>query len=56
MECIVVYRTHRGRVDAVRDEEGELSVYKDRDAAIADNSTRKLFQAVPWQVIELDEI
>lgn len=56
MECIVVYRTHGGNVDAIRDELGELSVYKNRDAAIADNQDRKLFQAIPWQIIELDEI
>lgn len=56
MECIVVYRTHGGKVHAVMDDVGELAVYKNRDAAIADNEARKLFKAVPWQVIELDEL
>jgi hypothetical protein len=56
MECIVVYRTHGGKVDAIRDDEGELAVYKDRDAAIADNNSRKLFNAVPWQIVELEEL
>jgi hypothetical protein len=56
-ECIVVYRTHGGKVDAVRgDDFGELAVYKDRDAAIADNEARKLFKAIPWQIVELDEL
>lgn len=55
-ECIVVYRTHAGKVDAIRDDAGELAVYDNRDTAIADNQARKLFKAVPWQVVELDEI
>ena len=57
MECVILYRTHGGKVDAVRgDDFGELAVYPSMEEAIKDTETRKLFKAVPFQIVELVEL
>lgn len=59
MECVILYRTHGGTVDFVRgdgDNGTNIAVYPNMEEAIKDTETRKLFKAVPFQIVELDEL
>jgi hypothetical protein len=58
MQCVILYRTHNGQVDFVRDGDAGLDIYvfPDEEAAIRDTRERLLFQAVPFQIVLLDEL
>ena len=59
MECVILYRAHNGTVDFVRGEDDNginIAVYPNRDEAIKDTMTRKLFRAVPFQIVELTDL
>lgn len=59
MDCVILYRTHGGRVDFISEEEdGNINVvvFPDVDTAIDFTDHNRLLQAVPYQIVELDEL
>lgn len=58
-ECVILFRYKNGRVDFVHDGEGDparMAVYPDRDAAVSASHAIPICVAVPFQIVELDEI
>jgi hypothetical protein len=57
-ECVILYRTHSGHIDFIRADGNELdiSVFLNHDDAVAYAEQNSLLQAVPYQIVELDEL
>lgn len=59
MESVILYRTHGGNVDFIREASGdnsEICVFRNIEAAIEYAGHNALLQAVPYQIVELDEL
>lgn len=57
MECVILVRMESGAVLGIEgDEEGALEVFPDADAAIDFAEEHVLCKAMPWQLVELDEL
>ncbi len=55
MECVILVRLNTGKVIAISGEDC-LSVFPDMDAAIALADEHSLCRAMPYQIVELDEL
>jgi hypothetical protein len=59
MDHVILFRnTANGRVGYVTDDDGELAVFPDRDAAIEATKIVPILRSRghPYQIIELDEL
>lgn len=57
MDHCILYRTHGGYVQAILEEDGEgMAIFPDLDAAVAAVEKFPLLQAVPYQIVCLDEL
>lgn len=56
MESVILYRNHAGGVAYLADEDGEMLVFPDPDAAIEAANSHPLMEACLWQLVELDEL
>lgn len=57
MDHCILYRTHRGTVEAILTEDGfNMAIFPDLDAAVAAIDRFPLLQAVPYQIVCLDEL
>ena len=57
-QCIIIFRnTSNQRIDFVSfDEEGDLAVFDDRKAALRAVINVPILKAMPYQIVELDEL
>ena len=57
MECVILFRYHTGKVDfIIADESAKPAVFSNMDEAIEFAQSSKFLQAVPYQIVELDEL
>lgn len=55
MECVILWRnTQNDTVGFISDGEGNIEVFKDRDAALELAWDHGLLKAFPYQIVELD--
>ena len=55
MECVILVRLNNGDVIAIS-EEDRLSVFKNMDEAVALADEHLLCRAMPYQIVELNEL
>lgn len=56
IECVVLIRWPNGRVDFLSEEDGRMTVFPDRDAAIDCVTKHPVWASQPHQLVELDEL
>ena len=57
MDSIILYRTGRGHVDFIRAENGlDIEVFPNMERAIEYAQNSRLLAAVPYQIVECDEL
>lgn len=57
MDHVILFRnTLNNRVGFVTDDNGEMLVFPNQDAAVAATDIVPILRAYPYQIIELDEI
>lgn len=59
METVILYRTHSGKVDFIREasgDESDIAVFQNIEAAIEYAEHNALLEAVPYQIVELNEL
>lgn len=55
MECVILFRWRTGRVGSVADDDN-IMVFPNHDAAVEFAEQLRFLQAVPYQVVTLDEL
>lgn len=55
-DTVILVRFDNGRVDFLSEEDGRMTVFPHRDAAIDCALSHPLCNALPYQVVELDEL
>ena len=56
MDHIILVRYGTGKIVAIEDEEENIEVFPDFDAALKLANNHMLCQRVPYQIVELDEL
>ena len=56
MECVILVRMPRGPVTGLQNDNGDLMVFPNRDAAIDAALAHPLCRALPYQIVECDEL
>ncbi len=57
MDHCILYRTHGGTVNVILTDDGlDIAVFPDLDAAVAAIDKFPLLEAVPYQIVCLDEL
>lgn len=58
MDHVILFRNHSGKVDFIADNDGDIAVFADLDAAVAFTSEHHIFMpgGVDYQIVELDEL
>ena len=56
MECVILIRCDNGDVWAISDDEDCIAVFPNMDEAVKLTDEHPLCQAMPHQIVELDEL
>ncbi len=55
VECAILVRLNSGRVVAISEDEN-LAIFRNMDEAVALTDNHPLCKAMPYQIVELDEL